>query len=240
MTWDSIPDDTMAALDSLDRTHERLMSKVDALYSSLNVCNKFPELDGISLDFVHILLLACDLTINKNSADWAPKQTTSVDGMALSLRRWNLRSEFLQTQFSSLLYDNAMSTSCLCPSLSGHNPQISLHWVNAMTVELSDTAPEEVNVDLDHVLGLPDGTSNPENQLLVDYLTEDPPGPIDKEEGDVQPAQVMVTVEIIWEIPEHISVNMTPAPVPSQYPIVWGYFGHKTPCSEGWVPTTEI
>ena len=44
--------DTVEALDSLERTHDRLLTKVDALYASLNVGEKFPELAGIQLDFV--------------------------------------------------------------------------------------------------------------------------------------------------------------------------------------------
>ena len=56
--------DTMGAMESLERTHERLMSKVDLLYASLNVGDKFPELQDINLDFVRTLLLARDLKIN--------------------------------------------------------------------------------------------------------------------------------------------------------------------------------
>jgi hypothetical protein len=61
---DVISDDTTAALDSLERTHDRLLTKVDALYASLNVSAKFPELEGIPLEFVRLLLLARDLKIN--------------------------------------------------------------------------------------------------------------------------------------------------------------------------------
>ncbi|KAG9309814.1 hypothetical protein JVU11DRAFT_10191 [Chiua virens] len=60
----AISDDTTAALDSLEHTHDRLLTKVDALYASLNVCAKFPELEGIRLEFVRTLLLAHDLKIN--------------------------------------------------------------------------------------------------------------------------------------------------------------------------------
>ncbi|KAF9223336.1 hypothetical protein BS17DRAFT_705946, partial [Gyrodon lividus] len=52
MEKESISNDTMAALDSLEHTHECLMTKVNALYASLNICSKFPELKGIGLDFV--------------------------------------------------------------------------------------------------------------------------------------------------------------------------------------------
>jgi len=61
---ESTSNDTLSALGSLERTHGHLMAKVDVLYASLNVQTKFPELEGIGLDFVRILLLACDLKIN--------------------------------------------------------------------------------------------------------------------------------------------------------------------------------
>ena len=54
----------MDALASLERSHARLMTKAEALYSSLNVHDQFPELKNISLDFVQILLMARDLKIN--------------------------------------------------------------------------------------------------------------------------------------------------------------------------------
>ena len=54
----------MDALVSLKRSHARLMTKAEALYSSLNVHDQFPELKNISLDFVQILLMAQDLKIN--------------------------------------------------------------------------------------------------------------------------------------------------------------------------------
>jgi hypothetical protein len=64
MEKECISDDTLAALHGLECTHDHLIAKVDALYASLNVRDKFPELEGISLNFVHTLLLACDLKIN--------------------------------------------------------------------------------------------------------------------------------------------------------------------------------
>ena len=54
----------MDALASLKHSHVRLMTKAEALYSSLNVHVQFPELKNISLDFVQILLMARDLKIN--------------------------------------------------------------------------------------------------------------------------------------------------------------------------------
>ena len=52
------------ALGSPECMLDCMMMKVDALYAPLNVRNKFPKLEGISLNFVQILLLACDLKIN--------------------------------------------------------------------------------------------------------------------------------------------------------------------------------
>jgi len=61
---ESASDDKLSAFASLQCTHSRLIAKVDVLYASLNVQAKFPELDGISLDFIQTLLLVRDLKIN--------------------------------------------------------------------------------------------------------------------------------------------------------------------------------
>ena len=52
------------ALASLECGHERLLCKVDALYSSLDIPARFPDLDGVGFEFVQTLLLARDLKIN--------------------------------------------------------------------------------------------------------------------------------------------------------------------------------
>ena len=54
----------MNVLESLEHGHRRLMTKAEALYSSLNMHDQFPELKNISLNFVQILLMAWDLRIN--------------------------------------------------------------------------------------------------------------------------------------------------------------------------------
>ena len=51
-------------LASLECSHMRLMTKTEALYSSLNIHDQIPELKDISLEFVQILLMARDLKIN--------------------------------------------------------------------------------------------------------------------------------------------------------------------------------
>jgi hypothetical protein len=51
-------------LEALERGHNCLMAKVKVLYASLNIHDQFPELEGINLDFVQLLLMACDLKMN--------------------------------------------------------------------------------------------------------------------------------------------------------------------------------
>ncbi|KAI1788529.1 hypothetical protein LXA43DRAFT_894498 [Ganoderma leucocontextum] len=50
--------------ESLCRTHQETVNKVEELYSSLNVTDAFPEIQGLPLEFVRTLLLARDLKIN--------------------------------------------------------------------------------------------------------------------------------------------------------------------------------
>ncbi|KAG1857649.1 hypothetical protein C8R48DRAFT_775569 [Suillus tomentosus] len=61
---ESASDDTIQALESLARGHDRLIDKVETLYASLNIHEKFPELQSIDLEFVRILLTARDLKMN--------------------------------------------------------------------------------------------------------------------------------------------------------------------------------
>ena len=51
-------------LQSLQRTHGETLSKVEELYTSLNVTDIFPEIEGLPLEFVRMLLLARDLKMN--------------------------------------------------------------------------------------------------------------------------------------------------------------------------------
>jgi len=52
------------ALANLERGHVKLVTKSEALYSSLNVHDQFPKLADVGLEFVQILLMARDLKIN--------------------------------------------------------------------------------------------------------------------------------------------------------------------------------
>lgn len=54
----------LGALGSLEHSYAKLMTNAKALYSSLNVHDRFPELTNVSLDFVQTLLMARDLKIN--------------------------------------------------------------------------------------------------------------------------------------------------------------------------------
>jgi hypothetical protein len=58
------PRAALTAVQSLERAHNKLLTHVETLYSSLNVHNSFPELHGMSLDFVRMLFMARDLKIN--------------------------------------------------------------------------------------------------------------------------------------------------------------------------------
>ncbi|KAF9231359.1 hypothetical protein BU15DRAFT_68400, partial [Melanogaster broomeanus] len=60
----SMSDETLDVLDSMERGHHCLLNKIKTLYTSLNVQDKFPELQGIHLEFVRVLLMARNLKIN--------------------------------------------------------------------------------------------------------------------------------------------------------------------------------
>ena len=56
--------EVQACIRYLQNSQEEIQDKVEALYSSLNVHESFPELDGINFNFVRTLLMARDLKIN--------------------------------------------------------------------------------------------------------------------------------------------------------------------------------
>lgn len=93
MTKADAANDTLEALDSLERGHRRLMAKVEVLYASLNVHDQFPELKGVNLDFVRTLLLARDIKINIRKRaigsffEW-DKLDREVGGAQQALGRW--------------------------------------------------------------------------------------------------------------------------------------------------------
>lgn len=78
----AIASEALPILDSMERSHNCLLDKIENLYASLNVSERFPQLEGVPLEFVRILLMARDLKINIqkraiasffewNKLDWA-------------------------------------------------------------------------------------------------------------------------------------------------------------------------
>lgn len=51
-------------IDRLEGDQERMRDKIDRLYASLNVGDNFPELQGIDIGFIRILLIMRDLKIH--------------------------------------------------------------------------------------------------------------------------------------------------------------------------------
>ena len=58
------PPAALTALQTLEHSHTELLVNVESLYASLNIHDTFPELHGMSLNFVRTLLIARDLKIN--------------------------------------------------------------------------------------------------------------------------------------------------------------------------------
>ncbi|KAF8218509.1 hypothetical protein L208DRAFT_1163146, partial [Tricholoma matsutake] len=55
---------SLQLLEALEETQDHLKTKVEALYASLNAHKSFPELQGLDLKFVQMLLMVHDLKIN--------------------------------------------------------------------------------------------------------------------------------------------------------------------------------
>ncbi|KAG6858382.1 hypothetical protein C0991_002889, partial [Blastosporella zonata] len=64
LTKANAPKNSFKLLSSLQQTQEEFKDRGEALYSSLNVHDSFPQLASIDLEFVRILLAARDLKIN--------------------------------------------------------------------------------------------------------------------------------------------------------------------------------
>ncbi|KZT28316.1 hypothetical protein NEOLEDRAFT_1058906, partial [Neolentinus lepideus HHB14362 ss-1] len=58
------PPNTTHSLSAMHTTHCLLIHQIETLYASLNVSESFPELHGLNVEFVRILLVARDLKIN--------------------------------------------------------------------------------------------------------------------------------------------------------------------------------
>ncbi|KAJ7756124.1 hypothetical protein B0H14DRAFT_2635182 [Mycena olivaceomarginata] len=55
---------SLKLLHGLQLTHETLSAQAEALYSSLNIQDIYPELKGLPLPFAHLLVAMCDLKMN--------------------------------------------------------------------------------------------------------------------------------------------------------------------------------
>lgn len=53
-----------ASLKALTECQAGLFTQVERLYASLNIQEKFPELEGVNVEFIRTLLLARDMKIN--------------------------------------------------------------------------------------------------------------------------------------------------------------------------------
>ena len=53
-----------SVITALENTQTLLKTQVNELYESLDVADQLPELQGINLDFLQTLFLACDLKMN--------------------------------------------------------------------------------------------------------------------------------------------------------------------------------
>lgn len=56
--------ETKNSLKDLQEHQQQLLASVNKLYASLNIHVKFPELEGVDIEFLQTLLLARDLKIN--------------------------------------------------------------------------------------------------------------------------------------------------------------------------------
>ncbi|KAG2160029.1 uncharacterized protein EDB93DRAFT_1237264 [Suillus bovinus] len=107
LTWTivekgSASEETLDALESLERSHDRLMSKVETLYFSLNVHDRFPELQGVDLDFVQTLLMARDLKINiwKRLHQQTHKAIAKRQpALMIAIHKFNSYCEYLESIF---------------------------------------------------------------------------------------------------------------------------------------------
>ena len=58
------PKDSLSTIVMMEQMEQWLQEESERLYTSLNIHDSYPELQGMSLEFIRTLLLACDLKIN--------------------------------------------------------------------------------------------------------------------------------------------------------------------------------
>jgi hypothetical protein len=70
-----MPSKLTKILKGLEEMHNELSDKVEELYVSLNIPESYPDLEGVGLEFVHTLLMACDLKVNIRKKEFGPRET---------------------------------------------------------------------------------------------------------------------------------------------------------------------
>ena len=58
------PTDALSVVAQLKCAHTQMVERVEKLYSTLNVDTMFPDLEGLPVEFIQVLLAARDLKIN--------------------------------------------------------------------------------------------------------------------------------------------------------------------------------
>lgn len=92
----------------------------------------------------------------------------------------------------------------LAAELSGGAPEIALFWLNPMTIEAPDVAPEEVSLNIDQLLVQTEGNIEADQAVFVHYLTAEPPrsGGDDVPEDTDEDVALALSVKLVWEIPQ--------------------------------------
>ncbi|KAG9309813.1 hypothetical protein JVU11DRAFT_10190 [Chiua virens] len=139
---------------------------------------------------------------SRNSASWASKRTICADEKEIL----SLRSRWPNLLVSAPRFESQTTeATVLSLWLSGGSPKVSLFWVNPIMVETPDVAPEEADVISDPVFSSHKAACEPEEAVLLDYLTEGALVSVDEDEAVERP---MIPVEIM----ENITFDVTPVP----------------------------
>ena len=132
--------DSMKILSGLKDVHTSLKEKVEVLYSSLNVHVSFPQLLGLDLDFVHLLLMARDLKINIRKCaigsffEW-DKLDQAAGGREQAIGIASLRFE--KTMLILILSGTKLHQAT-CKAISRHKPALmqAIHKFNSYCAQL--------------------------------------------------------------------------------------------------------
>lgn len=156
-------DGNTSPLEGLERTHARLQKKVQDLYVSLNI-DDISLVQGISLDAIHLLILARDLKINI--------RRRSV-GVFLELDRLNQASGGRDNALGTRLHQQARG------SIARRRPAItnSIHRFNNYIEQLEGIYDKSWNIPLPARLSTDLSTLRDEPGLMEDVWITPPPIP---------------------------------------------------------------